>query len=38
MSKYINTDNQVVSVETNAAVFAALCRSYNDLRFLEQFN
>jgi len=38
MSIFSKLINVVVSVETNAAVFAALCRSYNDLRFLKQFN
>jgi len=38
MKKFSKKDISVVSVKTNAAVFAALCRSYNDFRFLEQFN
>ena len=38
MSIFSKLINVVVSVETNAAVFAMLCRSCNDLRFLKQFN
>lgn len=38
MSVFSKLINAVVAVEPNAVVFATLCHSCNDLRFLKQFN